>query len=98
MTPEQFVAVMGAVTALVVALGAIYAQLRATHALTNSRMTELIKATHQSSLKEGELVGRDFAAGEARSAGPTVAGRIAKPNPQSPANTAGKDTPIPPSS
>jgi hypothetical protein len=47
-----------AVTALVGALVAIYVQLRQTHSIVNSRMTELVEATRQAASAQGELVGR----------------------------------------
>ncbi len=72
MTPEQFVAVLGAVTALVVALGAIFVQLRQTHTIINSRMTELIETTRQAAQSKGELAGRDFGAGGPKSAAPSA--------------------------
>ena len=60
MTPEQSTALIVALTGLVAAVGAIYAQLRQTHALMNSRMSELIRSTHQAAQKQGELLGRDW--------------------------------------
>lgn len=59
MTPEQATALIVAVTGLVGALGVVFAQLRQTHKLINSRMTELIETTKLASLKTGELEGRD---------------------------------------
>ncbi len=60
MTPEQLVAVIGAITALVAALGAVFVQLRQTHALINSRMTELLETTKMAAQAKGELAGREF--------------------------------------
>jgi hypothetical protein len=57
---EQFIALMGAMTALITTLGGILVQLRATHTLVNSRMTELVETTKLAAQKSGELVGRDF--------------------------------------
>lgn len=62
MSAEQATALIVAVTGLVAAVGAVYAQLRQTHALMNSRMTELLSRTEEASAKLGELRGRDFAA------------------------------------
>lgn len=61
MTPEQFVAVLGAITALVVALGAIFVQLRQTHTLVNGQAQQLRDMTGLAAQKQGELAGRDFA-------------------------------------
>lgn len=57
LTPEQFVAVLGAITALVVALTAVFAQLRRTHMMVNGRLTELLKLTHDAALAKGKLAG-----------------------------------------
>jgi hypothetical protein len=54
---EQYVALLGAVTALVVAVGAILVQLRQLHTLTNSRMSELLELTRKASEAEGFLAG-----------------------------------------
>lgn len=58
MTPEQGVALLGALTALVAALGAILVQLRQTHQLVNSRLTQLLELTERSSSAEGVLQGQ----------------------------------------
>lgn len=60
MTPEQATALIVALTGLIGALGAIFVQMRQTHKLVNSRMTELVEATRQAAQAHGELVGRDF--------------------------------------
>lgn len=65
MTVEQFDSLLGAITALIVAVTACYVQLRQTHKLVNSRMTELVEATRASAQLKGELEGRDFAAKKA---------------------------------
>jgi hypothetical protein len=62
MTPEQATALIVAITGLVAALGAIFAQQRQTHQLINSRMTQLLQATKLAAQSSGELRGRDFAA------------------------------------
>lgn len=46
---------MGALTALLVAMTAAVAQLRQTHAIVNSRMTELVDLTRRASFAEGKL-------------------------------------------
>jgi len=56
---EGLTALIIAVTGLVGALGAVFVQLRQTHSLINSRMTELIETTKLASGKAGELAGRD---------------------------------------
>jgi hypothetical protein len=57
MSPEQFVAVLGAVTALVIAVSGVFIQVRQTHQLVNSRMTQLVNLTRDSSLAQGKLEG-----------------------------------------
>lgn len=57
MTPEQFVAIIGALTALIIAVTAAWVQLRATHQLVNGRMQELLQLTRDSSKAEGKLEG-----------------------------------------
>jgi hypothetical protein len=63
---EQVVAILTATTALLGALGAIFAQLIAlrhqmasNHDAINGRVGELLTATQLAALKEGELRGRD---------------------------------------
>jgi len=55
---EQFIALLGAVTALVVALGAILVQLRQTHQLVNSRLSALLELTATASRAEGVIQGQ----------------------------------------
>lgn len=59
LTPEQFVTVLGAITALIVALTALFVQLRKTHELVNGRMTELLKITKEAGVAQGKLAGPD---------------------------------------
>ena len=59
MTPEQLVAVLGAITALVVAFGAIFRELRSLKTHVNSRMDQLIDLTATSSKAEGVLQERE---------------------------------------
>ena len=54
-SPEQLVAVLGAVTALVVALGAIWRELRSVRTHVNSRMDQMIALTAKASHAEGVL-------------------------------------------
>lgn len=61
MTPEQFIAIIGACTALVAAIGGLVLQVRALNQHLNGRMEELLTEARSASLKEGELSGRDFA-------------------------------------
>jgi len=58
-TPEQFVAILTALTALVGAMVAVLRQVHQTHALVNSRMEELLALTRTSSRAEGRLEGPD---------------------------------------
>lgn len=57
LSAEQFVAIMGALTALIVATTAAVVQLRQTHGIVNSRMTELVELTRKASFAEGKLAG-----------------------------------------
>jgi hypothetical protein len=54
---EQFVAIMGSITALIGAVTVAIVQLRQTHSLVNSRMSELLDVTKRASLAEGRLEG-----------------------------------------
>jgi len=70
LTPDQLVAILTAVTALVTALGGLAVQLRSlratierNHDLLNGRVGELLTATQMAALREGELRGRDFKQG-----------------------------------
>jgi len=58
MSPEQLVAVLTAITALIAAVGAVYVQVRQTHKLINSRMTELLELTKSSAHAEGVIEGQ----------------------------------------
>lgn len=58
MTVDQVVALIGAVTALLVALGAILAQLHQLRKDLNGRLTELVAVTAKASLAEGVIQGR----------------------------------------
>lgn len=67
MTAEQLVAVIGALTALVVAVGTTFVQIRglrrdvqAQHETMNGRMNELVQVHELAAQKIGELEGRDF--------------------------------------
>jgi len=55
MSVEQFVTIIGALTALIVAVTAALVQLRQTHELVNSRMTELLEVTRGAARAEGKL-------------------------------------------
>jgi vacuolar-type H+-ATPase subunit B/Vma2 len=59
MTPDQFTAVIIALTGLVTALGAIFVQLRQTHSLINSRMTQLVAETKLAGTLAGQIEGRE---------------------------------------
>jgi hypothetical protein len=59
MTPEQFVAVAGALAALLASVGVLIGQVRATHKLVNSRLDELIALTRKAALAEGRLSERE---------------------------------------
>jgi len=55
-TIDQATAFVVAVTGLLGAVVAVYLQVRQTHALVNSRMTELLETTRSASLAQGQLV------------------------------------------
>jgi hypothetical protein len=54
-TAQEFVTLLGALTALTGAVTALIVQARQTHALVNSRMTELLELTRSASRAEGQL-------------------------------------------
>jgi hypothetical protein len=56
-TPEQFVAILGAVTTAIVAIAGVYVQLHQLHAKVNGRLTELLVLTRAAALAEGKLEG-----------------------------------------
>jgi hypothetical protein len=55
MSAAELTAVLGALTALVVAVGALLVQVRQLHGLVNSRMGELLMLTRRAALAEGKL-------------------------------------------
>ncbi len=57
MSPEQATALIVAVSGLIGALGVVFAQLRQTHGLINSRMTELIDTTKLAAQLGGQQEG-----------------------------------------
>lgn len=60
MTPETIIAVIGAITALVVAVTAMLVQLGKLRQEVNGRLTQLIAEATDAARKDGELAGRDF--------------------------------------
>jgi outer membrane lipopolysaccharide assembly protein LptE/RlpB len=73
MTPDQFTALLVALTGLIGAVTACYVQLRQTHELQNGRMSELIAVVRAAASKEGELAGRDYVRRELLANGLAVA-------------------------
>lgn len=59
MSTEQLVALLGALTALIVAIGAVLQQLVMLRRTLNGRLSDLVETTRAAALKEGELRGRD---------------------------------------
>ena len=55
MTAEQLVALIGAFTALLVAVGGLYRELRSLKTHVNSRMDQLVDLTAKASHAEGAL-------------------------------------------
>ena len=65
MSVEELTALIVAVTGLVGALLAVLGQLRATHKLINSRMSELVEATRAGAHAQGMLDQQDITAAPA---------------------------------
>lgn len=57
MTVEQFLSIIGALTALLVAVAAALVQIRQTHTMIDGRMSQLLALTQRASLAEGKLEG-----------------------------------------
>jgi hypothetical protein len=55
MSPEQFSGLLTAIAVLIASLLGVWQQLRKTHELVNSRMTELVDLTRRAALAEGRL-------------------------------------------
>ena len=55
MSPEQLVAVVGALATIAIALVRLYGEIRSVHHLVNSRMTELLDLTRQAARAQGVL-------------------------------------------
>lgn len=96
-TPEQASALIVALTGLVAALGVIIVQLRQTHNLVNSRMTQLVDTTKLAAHKDGELAGRDFYT-RLTGAIPTAEGQISVPTELLPPSNPGTGSPGSPAS
>lgn len=60
MTIEAVVAILGGITAMVVAITALIRQLQGLRNDLNGRVTQLVEASTDAARKEGELTGRDF--------------------------------------
>lgn len=60
MTPEQVVAIVGALTALAVAVAGVILQVRGLAASVNGRMGEMLRLAQLAAEKKGELEGRDY--------------------------------------
>lgn len=59
MTPEQFVAILGALALLIGAVGGLLVQIRAMRIAVNGHLTALVAANTRAAQLQGELVGRD---------------------------------------
>lgn len=55
MSAGEFTTIVGAISGLVVAVTALYVQVRVTHKLVNSRMDQLLALTQKSAHAEGAL-------------------------------------------
>lgn len=71
MSPEQLVAILGGFTALLGAVALVLRQLQELRKDLNGRLEQLLVAERERSLKEGELAGRDYIAGQRRRVGDT---------------------------
>jgi hypothetical protein len=60
MSPEQFVAIMGALTLLIGAIVQLLVAVRSLHSAVNGRLTMLLDEATTAARKDGELAGRDF--------------------------------------
>lgn len=60
MSTETVIAVIGAATALVVAITALVAQIQGLRKDLNGHVTKLVDSSAEAARKEGELAGRDF--------------------------------------
>lgn len=60
MPAETIIAVLGGITALVVAVTALIVQIQALRRDLDGRVTELVAHASAAARKEGELAGRDF--------------------------------------
>jgi hypothetical protein len=70
-SPEQLVAILGGFTALLGAVALVLRQLQELRKDLNGRLEQLLVAERERSLKEGELAGRDYIAGQRRRVGDT---------------------------
>lgn len=66
MTPEQLAALIGSITALIVALGVTVTQVRGLRRDVDGRITELLSQSALAHKRLGELEGRDFVQGAPR--------------------------------
>jgi hypothetical protein len=83
-TPEQFIAILTALATLIAAVTACLIQLRQTHELTNSRMTQLLAAVTAAAQMQGELAGRDFVRPKLRARASKRRARATPANDESP--------------
>jgi hypothetical protein len=57
--PDQWIALAGALCTVLIAVARLIHEVRKTHDLVNSRMTELLELTRSSSRAQGKLEGPD---------------------------------------
>jgi len=69
LTVEQYVSLLGAITALLLAVGTVAVQIRTLHTLVNSRLTELLELTATSSRALGVIDAKTAADESAAAAG-----------------------------
>lgn len=64
MSVDQVLAVLAAVTGLVVAFGVVLQRIESLRRTMNGQLKELLEAREAAAMKTGELRGRDHAAGQ----------------------------------
>jgi hypothetical protein len=60
-SPEQITAILTGITGIIVALGVVVHNLVELRRSLNGRLSQLVDATREAAVKQGELQGRDYA-------------------------------------
>lgn len=77
MTPDQVVAIMGGLAALLAAVTALLVQVGRLRSEVNGRLQQLVDASVEAAQKRGELLGRDYV--HAKQAEPRTAVPLQRP-------------------